>query len=68
MALVSLPVGDHDPKPGTRVVDAAARAWYLATVGDRRVRGWKEGGAFRALVTRSERVDLEALSLLVRGK
>jgi hypothetical protein len=68
VALVSMVVGEHDPKPGNIERDPAGRTWYVARVGDRRVRGWKEGGVFRALVTRSERVDLEVLALLVRGK
>jgi len=68
VCLVSLDLGDHDPKPGNRLEDASGRAWYEAAVGDRRLRGWKDGPVFRALVTRSDRVDLERLSVVVRGK
>ncbi len=66
VCLVSLDLGDHDPKPGNRVVDDAGRSWYEASVGDRRVRAWKDGPLFRALVTRSGTVDLVALSRLAR--
>ena len=68
VCLVSINLGDHDPKPGNRVVDEADRAWYEASVGDRRLRGWKDGPVFRALVTRCDRVDLVRLSLAARGK
>ena len=68
VCLVEIPLGDHDPKSGNRVEDAAGRAWYEAEVGDRRLRGWKDGPVFRALVTRSGAVDLVRLALAARGK
>jgi anti-sigma factor (TIGR02949 family) len=65
---VAIPLGDHDPKPGHRVEDPAGRVWYEATVGDRRIVGWKDGPVFQALVTRDGKVDLDALATAARGK
>ncbi len=68
VALVALRIGAHDPKSWNRKKDEAGREWYEATVGARRVLGWKEDGVFRALVTTSPRADLAALARLVRTK
>jgi len=64
-ALVSLEVGDHPPKAWNRV-ERGGEEWYEAGVGGRRVLGWRDGGTFRALVTRSGTLDLDALAALVR--
>ena len=64
-ALVTLEVGDHPPKRWNRV-RRGDRDWYEASVGGRRVLGWHDGGVFRALVTRSEGLDLDALADAVR--
>ena len=64
-ALVTLEVGDHPPKRWNRV-RRGDRDWYEASVEGRRVLGWHDGGRFRALVTRSDGLDLDALAAEVR--
>lgn len=65
--IVSLPTGDHEPKSWNRVVEDGL-AWYEARVGEFRVCGWMEPGGFRAVVAKSEAVDLDRLARIARGK
>jgi anti-sigma factor (TIGR02949 family) len=65
-SLVTLPTGDHAPKSWNRVLRPDGSVWYEAVSDGRRVLGWREGGVFRALVTRSDALDLAALAAEIR--